>query len=65
MFIGGLPGPVISKVICMFTGIIEGLGSLKRLTTKGADAVIEIQSALDQMEADGTMTQLKEKWKLQ
>jgi riboflavin synthase len=31
----------------MFTGIIEGLGYLKRLTTKGADAVIEIETDID------------------
>jgi riboflavin synthase len=31
----------------MFTGIIEGLGNVKRLTTKGADAVIEIEAAID------------------
>jgi riboflavin synthase len=31
----------------MFTGIIEGLGHLKRLTTKGADAVIEIETDID------------------
>lgn len=28
----------------MFTGIVEGLGSVKRLTMKGADAVLEIES---------------------
>jgi riboflavin synthase len=31
----------------MFTGIIEGLGNVKRLTAKGADAVIEIETAID------------------
>jgi riboflavin synthase len=31
----------------MFTGIIEGLGNVKRLTVKGADAVIEIEAAID------------------
>ena len=31
----------------MFTGIIEGLGKVKRLTAKGADAVIEIEAAID------------------
>jgi len=31
----------------MFTGIIEGLGNVKRLTAKGADAVIEIEAAID------------------
>jgi riboflavin synthase len=31
----------------MFTGIIEGLGIVKRLTAKGADAVIEIEAAID------------------
>ena len=31
----------------MFTGIVEGLGNVKRLTTKGADAVIEIEAAID------------------
>lgn len=28
----------------MFTGIVEGLGRVKRLTMKGADAVLEIES---------------------
>ncbi|HUN53550.1 MAG TPA: riboflavin synthase [Smithella sp.] len=31
----------------MFTGIIEGSGKVKRLTMKGADAVLEIESAID------------------
>ncbi|MBN1473023.1 MAG: riboflavin synthase [Syntrophaceae bacterium] len=31
----------------MFTGIIEGLGIIKRLNMKGADAVLEIESAID------------------
>ena len=31
----------------MFTGIIEGLGTIKRLNMKGADAVLEIESAID------------------
>ena len=31
----------------MFTGIIEGLGNVQRLTAKGADAVIEIEAAID------------------
>jgi riboflavin synthase len=31
----------------MFTGIIEGLGKIKRLTMKGADAVVEIEAAID------------------
>jgi len=31
----------------MFTGIIEGLGKVKRLTMKGADAVLEIESNVD------------------
>jgi len=31
----------------MFTGIVEGLGAVKRLTMKGADAVLEIQTAID------------------
>ncbi|MDI6743075.1 MAG: riboflavin synthase [Smithella sp.] len=30
----------------MFTGIVEGLGVLKRLTMKGADAVLEIESSI-------------------
>jgi len=30
----------------MFTGIIEGLGKVKRLTIKGADAVLEIDAAI-------------------
>lgn len=30
----------------MFTGIIEGLGTIKRLSMKGADAVLEIESAI-------------------
>jgi riboflavin synthase len=31
----------------MFTGIIQGLGNVKRLTAKGADAVIEIDTSID------------------
>jgi riboflavin synthase len=31
----------------MFTGIVEGLGKVKRLTMKGADAVLEIETAID------------------
>jgi riboflavin synthase len=31
----------------MFTGIIEGLGNVQRLTAKGADAVLEIEAAID------------------
>ena len=31
----------------MFTGIIEGSGKVKRLTMKGADAVLEIESIVD------------------
>jgi riboflavin synthase, alpha subunit len=31
----------------MFTGIVEGLGKVKRLTMKGADAVLEIEAAID------------------
>ncbi|MGD0169049.1 MAG: riboflavin synthase [Smithella sp.] len=30
----------------MFTGIIEGLGKVKRLTMKGGDAVLEIEAAI-------------------
>ncbi|MEQ8153221.1 MAG: riboflavin synthase [Smithellaceae bacterium] len=30
----------------MFTGIVEGLGKIKRLTMKGADAVLEIESGI-------------------
>jgi riboflavin synthase len=30
----------------MFTGIVEGLGRVKRLTMKGSDAVLEIESAV-------------------
>jgi riboflavin synthase len=30
----------------MFTGIVEGLGKIKRLTMKGADAVLEIESGV-------------------
>lgn len=30
----------------MFTGIVEGLGKVKRLTMKGADAVLEIESGI-------------------
>jgi riboflavin synthase len=30
----------------MFTGIVEGLGVVKRLTMKGADAVLEIESSI-------------------
>lgn len=31
----------------MFTGIVEGLGKVKRLSMKGADAVLEIESAIN------------------
>jgi riboflavin synthase len=31
----------------MFTGIVEGIGKVKRLTMKGADAVLEIEAVLD------------------
>ena len=31
----------------MFTGIVEELGKVKRLTMKGADAVLEIETAID------------------
>jgi riboflavin synthase len=31
----------------MFTGIIEGFGKVKRLTAKGADAVLEIEAAIN------------------
>jgi len=31
----------------MFTGIIEGLGKIKSLTMKGADAVVEIEATID------------------
>jgi len=31
----------------MFTGIVEGLGSVKRLTMKGADAILEIESGIN------------------
>lgn len=31
----------------MFTGIVEGLGKVKRLTMKGADAVLEIEALID------------------
>ncbi len=31
----------------MFTGIIEGLGTIKRLNMKGADAVLEIEATID------------------
>ncbi|HNY49914.1 MAG TPA: riboflavin synthase [Smithella sp.] len=31
----------------MFTGIVEGLGRVKRLTMKGADAVLEIESGIN------------------
>jgi riboflavin synthase len=35
----------------MFTGIVEGLGTIKRLTMKGADAVLEIESGVDLTDA--------------
>jgi riboflavin synthase len=35
----------------MFTGIVEGLGKVKRLTMKGADAVLEIESGISLTEA--------------
>ena len=31
----------------MFTGIVEGLGKVKHLTMKGADAVLEIEALID------------------
>ena len=31
----------------MFTGIVEGLGKVKRLTMRGTDAVLEIETAID------------------
>ena len=31
----------------MFTGIIQGSGKVKRLTMKGADAVLEIETGID------------------
>jgi riboflavin synthase len=31
----------------MFTGIVEGLGKVKRLTMKGADAVLEIEASIN------------------
>ena len=31
----------------MFTGIVEGLGKVKRLTMKGADAALEIETAIE------------------
>ena len=34
----------------MFTGIVEGLGKVIRLTMKGADAVLEIDAAIDMKE---------------
>jgi len=34
----------------MFTGIVEGLGKVKRLTMKGADAVLEIETAIGLMD---------------
>jgi riboflavin synthase len=34
----------------MFTGIVEGLGTVKRLTMKGADAIVEIESGFSLME---------------
>ena len=35
----------------MFTGIVEGLGRVKRLTMKGADAVLEIEAGINLEEA--------------
>ena len=34
----------------MFTGIVEGLGRVKRLTMKGADAILEIESGINMAE---------------
>lgn len=31
----------------MFTGIVEGLGKVKRLTMKGADAILEVEALID------------------
>lgn len=35
----------------MFTGIVEGMGTVKRLTMKGADAILEIESGISLTEA--------------
>jgi len=35
----------------MFTGIVEGLGKVKRLTMKGADAILEIEAGINLTEA--------------
>ena len=31
----------------MFTGIVEGLGKVRRLTMKGTDAILEIEASID------------------
>ncbi|PKN53621.1 MAG: riboflavin synthase [Deltaproteobacteria bacterium HGW-Deltaproteobacteria-13] len=35
----------------MFTGIVEGLGKVKRLTMKGADAVLEVEASINLTDA--------------
>jgi len=44
MFIGGQCGPVISKVICMFTGIIEAVGTLTELRRQGEDMALTVHA---------------------
>ena len=44
MFKGAVPAPVISKVICMFTGIIEAIGTIRALSPKGGDVRVYVET---------------------
>ena len=44
MFKGAVPAPVISKVICMFTGIIEAVGTLAELRRQGDDMALTVHA---------------------
>ncbi len=44
MFKGAAAAPVISKVICMFTGIIEAVGTLAELRRQGDDMALIVHA---------------------
>ena len=44
MFTGASIAPVISKVICMFTGIIEAVGTLAELRRQGEDMALTVHA---------------------
>ena len=44
MLKGAVPAPVISKVICMFTGIIEAVGTLAELRRQGEDMALTVHA---------------------